>query len=238
MLEEILPPPVAVAATRGEILDATLFPAEQAAVARAVEKRRREFVTARACARQALAKLGVAPGAIPSGVGGAPMWPAGIVGSITHCDGYRGCAVARASDFAAIGIDAEPNQPLPKGLLGDVALPRELPWLEGLGRVTPEVRWDRLLFCMKEAVYKAWFPLAAGRWLGFEDAVIAIDRTAGTFAARLLVPGPILGGRELTGFAGRWLVRDGIALAAIAVPPGAAEEPGMPAFLTAAGGSH
>jgi 4'-phosphopantetheinyl transferase EntD len=217
VLEEILPA-AAVAATRGEIAGATLFPAEQALVARAVEKRRREFATARACARQALAKLGVAPQAIPAGAAGAPVWPAGIVGSITHCDGYRACAVARAGDLAAIGIDAEPNRPLPAGLLADVALPGELPRLEALHREAPEIHWDRLFFCAKEAVYKAWFPLA-GRWLGFGDAEVEIDLPSGAFTARLRVPGPILAAGELTGFAGRWLVRDGIALAAVAVPP-------------------
>ena len=59
--------------------------------------------------------------------------------------------------------------------------------------------WDRLLFSTKESVYKAWFPLAE-RWLGFEDARVTIDRDRGSFAARLLVPGPRLDGRELSGF--------------------------------------
>jgi 4'-phosphopantetheinyl transferase EntD len=71
--------------------------------------------------------------------------------------------------------------------------------------------FDRLLFCAKEAVYKAWYPLAA-RWLGFEEAEVTVDPGAGTFAARLLVPGPV------TGFAGRWLARDGLMLTTIAVP--------------------
>ncbi len=81
------------------------------------------------------------------------------------------------------------------------------------------MRWDRLLFSAKESVYKAWFPLA-GRWLGFEDAIVAVDRGFGSFSARLLVPGPVLGGRELTGFSGRWLVREGLILTAIAQPAG------------------
>jgi 4'-phosphopantetheinyl transferase EntD len=79
------------------------------------------------------------------------------------------------------------------------------------------VPWDRLLFCAKEAVYKAWFPLA-GRWLGFEEAAITFAPDAGTFSARLLVPGPAVGGGPLDGFSGRWLARGGLLLAAIAVP--------------------
>ena len=217
MLEGILPATAVVVATREDIADAVLFPEEEVVVERAVEKRRREFATARACARSALEQLGYPGLAVPSGSRGEPLWPAGVVGSITHCDGYRACAVARAGDLATIGIDAEPDRPLPDGVIGDVALPEEREWLREFAREAPGVHWDRLLFCVKESVYKAWFPLAE-RWLGFEDATVAIDRERGTFSARLLVPGPQLEGRELSGFRGSWLARDGLLLAAIALP--------------------
>jgi 4'-phosphopantetheinyl transferase EntD len=217
MLEQILPPGVAVAATREDRLDAPLFPEEEDAVGRAVEKRRREFTTARACARDALSQLGLSPQAIPTGPRGEPRWPEGIVGSITHCAGYRACAAARSPDLVTIGVDAEVNEPLPDGVLGDIALPPEREWIAGLSHEAPAVCWDRLLFSAKESVYKAWFPLAE-RWLGFEDAVVVVDRGFGLFTARLLVPGPLLGERELTGFSGRWLVRDGLILTAIALP--------------------
>lgn len=216
MLEGILPECVAVVATRDEI-EVELFPEEEAAVGNAVERRRREFTTARACARAALDRLGLPPQAIPSGERGEPRWPDGIVGSITHCDGYRACAIGRRVDVATVGVDAEPNQSLPEGVLGDIALPEEREWLRGLAGEAGEVHWDRLLFSIKESVYKAWYPLAK-RWLGFEDAMVTIDRQGGTFSARLLVPGPVLDRRELTGFSGRWLVRDGIVMAAIALP--------------------
>jgi 4'-phosphopantetheinyl transferase EntD len=221
LLERILPGSVAVAATR-EDLNAVLYPEEEAVVARAVEKRRREFTTARACAREALAQLGRPPEAILSGPRGEPLWPAGIVGSITHCDGYRACAIARARDLLTIGVDAEPNQPLPDGLLGDIALPQERERLRDLARQVPATHWDRLLFSIKESIYKAWFPLAE-RWLGFEDATVEIDRQQGSFSSRLLVPGPVIDGRELRGFRGSWLVADGLVLAAIALSAGGAE---------------
>ncbi len=216
MLERILPASAAVAATRDE-LDAALYPEEEAVVEKAVEKRRREFVTARACARQALAGLGLAPQAIPCGVRGEPVWPAGTVGSITHCDGYRAAVVARTADLLTLGVDAEPDRPLPDGLLGDIALAEERGWLRQLGAEAPPTNWDRLLFCIKESIYKAWFPLAE-RWLGFEDARVTIDRAQGTFAADLLVAGPALGGGELRSLRGRWLAADGLLLAAIALP--------------------
>lgn len=206
-----------MATRRDDLLDVSLFEREAEIVAGAVEKRRREFSTARACARDALGKLGVPPREILSGPRGEPLWPEGVVGSITHCDGYRGCAVARGSDFAAIGIDAEVDAPLPNGLLGDIALPEERRALAALAQEDPTPSWDRLLFSIKESVYKAWFPLA-GSWLGFEDANVSVDRARGTFSAHLLVPGPALQGHHLDGFSGRWLVAEGLVLSAIAVP--------------------
>lgn len=216
MIEAILPAGVAVSEAIDDSAPAPLFAAEQEQLGRAVEKRRREFATARACARRALGELGREPVAIPSGARGEPLWPDGVVGSITHCRGYRGAAVAPAADLAAIGIDAEPNEPLPQGLVGDVAGEQERRRLAELDAAEPAVRWDRLLFSAKESVYKAWFPLA-GRWLGFEDAIVQLDPVRRTFAARLLVPGPVVAGAELQRLEGRWLLAGGLVLTAVVV---------------------
>lgn len=216
MLERILPAAATIVATAGE-RDVELFPEEEVAVGNAVEKRRREFVTARACAREALARLGLPAQPVPAGARGEPLWPAGVVGSITHCAGYRACAVAPASELLTVGVDAEVGEPLPAGLIGDVALPEERRWIERASAEDPAVNWDRLLFSIKESIYKAWFPLARS-WLGFEDASVTIDRAGGTFSAHLLVPGPTLRGRKLDGFSGRWLAADGLLLSAIALP--------------------
>jgi 4'-phosphopantetheinyl transferase EntD len=216
VIDKILPSTVLAEEVFGDITDVTLFPAEEALIAKAVGKRRREFTTARACARAALARLGMPPAPILTGPGGAPQWPSGIVGSITHCAGYRCCAVARAREVMTIGIDAEPHDILPDGVLGSIALEREKLMIADLATELPGVCWDRMLFCAKESVYKAWFPLAH-RWLGFEDADIKIDPDSHTFTARFLVPGPEVNGAEITGFSGRWLVSDGLIVAAIAV---------------------
>jgi 4'-phosphopantetheinyl transferase EntD len=216
VIEEILLPAVAAAEEFGDRPDAVLFPEEEAVIGRAVEKRRREFTTGRACARAALARLGQPPVAILPGERGSPGWPPGIVGSITHCAGYRAAAVARASQVLAIGLDAELDLPLPGGVLDVVSLAAERDSLADLARSAPGPNWDRMLFCAKESVYKAWFPLT-GRWLGFEQAHITFDAAAGAFTARLLVPGPEVDGRELTAFDGRWLARGGLILAAITV---------------------
>jgi 4'-phosphopantetheinyl transferase EntD len=216
VIEELVPAAVVAVEAFGDPADPVeLFPEEEAVVARAVAKRRHEFTTARACARAALAKLGLPPVPIVPGLRGAPGWPPGVVGSITHCAGYRACALAFDSDVVTIGLDAEPHDVLPGGVLDMVAIAEERVWLRELATASPEVCWDRLLFSAKESVYKAWFPLTQ-RWLGFEEAAVTAAPD-GTFNARLLVPGPVVRGRTLTGFDGRWLVCDGLVLTTIVV---------------------
>lgn len=218
MIEKILPDVVASAEAFDDPPDAVLFPAEEAVISRAVEKRRREFRTVRHCARLALGELGIPPVAVLPGEHREPLWPPGIVGSMTHCTGYRAAAVARGRDLLSIGIDAEPHEPLPADVLGAIALDEEQARLTDLAAVEHACCWDRILFCAKEAVYKAWFPLAR-RWLGFQDAAITIDPAEGTFSARLLVTGPTIAGHTLTRFDGRWLTGDGLVLTAITVCP-------------------
>jgi 4'-phosphopantetheinyl transferase EntD len=194
---------------------APLFPEEARLVANAVEKRRREFATARRCAREALAAIGHPPGPLPTGARGAPVWPGGVVGSITHCAGYRAAVVAPAARLWSVGIDAEPDEPLPDGVLAAVASEPERAAVDDLLRRDGRARWDRLLFCAKESVYKAWFPLT-GRFLDFTGAVVSID-PAGGFTARLTVDGPVVGGDRVTAFRGRWSVARGLAVTAVAL---------------------
>ncbi|MEU2733158.1 4'-phosphopantetheinyl transferase superfamily protein [Streptomyces griseoviridis] len=224
MIEELLPDEVVAVEVHGDdgSEPAPLYPEEAEVVARAVEKRRREFALVRACARRAMEKLGVEPVPLLPGERGAPGWPPGLAGSMTHCAGYCAAALVRTTDLASVGIDAEPNGPLPDGVEETVALPSEVARLRELAARIPEVHWDRLLFSAKESVYKAWFPLTR-LWLDFSEADIDIapdpgERTRGTFRARLLVPGPVLAGHRVTHFDGRWSARQGIVATAIAVP--------------------
>jgi 4'-phosphopantetheinyl transferase EntD len=222
MIEQILCPPIATAETFDDDRAAVLFPEEKSAVAGAVESRRREFSTGRACARAALSRLGKPPVPIPSGPRGAPQWPQGVTGSITHCPGYRGAAVAWTRDVVSLGLDAEPNEPLPdQGMLDIIATEPERVRLAGLAEANPRISWERLLFSAKESVYKTWFPLT-GRWLDFESADIVIDPASGTFTAFLLVQGPaeglVINGLPLDRLHGRWRADQGLLVTAIAVP--------------------
>ncbi|MFE9776111.1 4'-phosphopantetheinyl transferase [Streptomyces sp. NPDC005931] len=225
MIEELLPETVvAVEAYGTEGADAPLYPEEEALMAKAVDKRRREFAAVRSCARRAMEKLGVPARPVLPGERGAPGWPAGLTGSMTHCDGYCAAALVRAVDLASLGIDAEIHGPLPEGVLSAIALPAEAQRLARLAALRPEVHWDRLLFSAKESVYKAWFPLT-GRWLDFTEADIELlpgpgDLPQGTFRAALLVPGPQVGTRRVEHFEGRWTAARGLVTTAVAVPHG------------------
>jgi 4'-phosphopantetheinyl transferase EntD len=217
VIEEILPSSVASAEAFGDRDDALVFPEEEALLADAPDRRRRSFATARACARRALADLGVPPVAIPRGERGAPQWPPGVVGSITHCEGYRASAVAWSRDVVGIGIDAEPNEPVPPRVLTRIASREELDHVRELAATDTDASWDRLVFSAKESTYKAWFPLTR-RWLGFQDAAVTVEAATATFRVRLKVPGPLVAGSRVTEFAGRWLVARGLVVTAIAIP--------------------
>ncbi len=100
--------------------------------------------------------------------------PVGVVGSVTHCDGYVAAALGEASRWRALGVDAEPADALPPTVLARIASATERTWLAERSAARPEVAWDRLLFCIKEAVFKTWFPVH-GTSPGFRGAEVRLD---------------------------------------------------------------
>lgn len=211
MLEEILPANVVAAHSFTDPPDLVMFPEEEALVDNATPKRRLEFATARWCARSALNKLGLPPAPILTGDRGVPIWPHGVVGSMTHCTGFRAAALAHAREIASIGIDAEPHAPLPHGVCNVIARPEEASELAELEAAIPGTHWDRLLFSVKESTYKAWFSLT-GRWLGFEDVSVTIDPAYATSTVQLMTA------ERAMALAGRWIVRDGLIVTSIVMP--------------------
>ncbi len=217
MIEQLLPTGVVAVEAFEDMPGEPVFPGEEDLVANVVEGRRREFVTTRRCAREALAKIGHSPAAIRPDPRREPLWPAGVVGSITHTTGFRAAAVAPRYVLAGIAIDTEQNEPLPDGVEDLVTVPGEPEMLAAPARSFPVMHWGRLLFSAKESVYKAWYPLT-GRWLGFEDAGVTIDPAA-TFAAKLLIDGGRTDGEPpLTDLRGRFLVARGLVATAVTVP--------------------
>lgn len=184
-LEQLLPRGVAVVSCRGDVDPAVVWASERAAIAQAVPSRQSEYLTVRHCARRALEALGVAPVAIPTGRQRGPVWPDGVVGSLTHCRDYRAAAVARRGDLVGVGIDAEVRARLPLGSERVVTNRLERDRLALLDKLHPEVPWGTLLFSAKESVFKAWYPLT-GVWLEFDDCDLELHPDAtfrGTIAA-------------------------------------------------------
>lgn len=180
-----------------------------------------EFTTARWCAHRALDGLGAARAPLLRGQHGEPQWPSGVCGSITHSQNYRAAVVAPTSLFLGVGVDAEPNSPLPRALLSIVADPVERRRLAAAWVREPAVQWDRLLFCAKECVYKIWYPMTR-RWLGFEHAELVGLDIDPRWADGSRIGGWRIemrpGAERPTEFPGeirgRWLVRDELLLTA------------------------
>ena len=171
LVERIEAPPLLVGqcAIRAGDEDA-LRPEEVLAFQAAVASVRRQAGAARMIARSLLGLMGEAASAIPRSTSGAPIWPSGIVGSLAHDDTVAVAAIGRARDVVAVGIDIEPDDPLPPELVSVVATPSER------RRYSPTILASRRLFAAKEAVFKAAFSVDA-TYLDFHD--IEVDFAAG-----------------------------------------------------------
>jgi 4'-phosphopantetheinyl transferase EntD len=149
-----------------------LMPEEAPAFATSVVKVRRASGAARIVARELLARMGHVGCALPKAPSGAPVWPAGIIGSLAHDSRMAVAVVGRHRDIRALGIDVEPAESLPSDLLDFVATPRERLTLGN------DPYAGRLLFVAKEAVYKAVHPLDH-RFLDHQDVEIDFARGEG-----------------------------------------------------------
>ena len=156
-----------------------LLPGERIGLERMGDVRRAEYSSGRRVARQALSLLGVRDWAVTAR-GRVPLWPRGIVGSITHSRALALALVGRRTDVAGIGVDLESEQRVTDELARRVLLKRERQ------RVV-EKDWPTMLFAAKEAVYKAVNPLV-GEYLAFADVEISAS-TDGTYRAEMTRPG-------------------------------------------------
>jgi len=185
-------------------LAALALPAD---LAGAVAKRKVEFLAGRICAGEAIARLaGTAPASpLPRDADGCPVWPAGLVGSISHAAGFATAAVASRADAGGIGVDVEP-----------VMTPGAAAEVEGLVASGEELRIARsagldplaaltLAFSAKESLYKALYPARRRRFDYLDCALVGVDAPARRFSIRLAAPfgdasgAPFAGRYQLTG---------------------------------------
>ncbi|GAA4284524.1 4'-phosphopantetheinyl transferase superfamily protein [Brevibacterium daeguense] len=228
MLSDVLPPGACGEECCGDLAPVGAPAAELAVVQTAAPGRRREYGTVRVLARRALTALApndrllVASHALVPGARGAPTWPEGIVGSMTHCADYRASVVARSSRYATIGLDAELNHELPAAVQDLICRPEEHAMIAELQRRDARVAWSAVVFSAKESVYKAWYPLM-GTWLDYGDVAIRIDPERRTFRARLegrLGAGHVrmLRSRTMSSLTGTWCAGESLILTSASVP--------------------
>jgi 4'-phosphopantetheinyl transferase EntD len=150
-----------------------LFPGENQYILNSVDKRKNEFIAGRVAARDALSKLGYSPVAIPKAKDRRPLWPNGIVGTISHSGGCAVSFVALNANYQGIGFDLEPNRVLPVGVKARILLPGES--LETC-LVTPfgSIDIGMLTFVIKEAIFKSLYPFTL-KFLNFTDVKITLE---------------------------------------------------------------
>ena len=162
-----------------------LTSAELQFIAHCAEKRIRDFAAGRACAHRALRELGIRDFSLLAGEHREPLWPAAIIGSITHTHGYGAAVVARQRDLKSVGLDCEVIDSVDEELWSRICTPTEI---ERLAQLPPTERSRQaaLIFAAKEAFYKCQFPLTRA-WVGFEDVAIEpLDWPAASGNLRIL----------------------------------------------------
>ena len=178
----LFPRPIAAYELQGEASEADLHELEAKCYPRAIEKRRLEFAGGRLCARRALADLEVEGFPLVAGPGRAPVWPGGIVGSITHAEGYCGAVAVSTGEYEGIGVDVEVCGRLGRDLESRICTPEEKRWLDSQPS-SNRAESATLIFSAKEALYKCQYCIT-GAWLGFLDVTLEIE--AGSFEVHLV----------------------------------------------------
>jgi len=170
-IAELFPGYVRLACMRVQDAAPDVLEAERPFVKKAVEKRRCEFSAGRTCARQVLRELGCADAPIVQDQNGAPLWPPGIVGSITHSNTYAAAVAADSSQARGLGIDMETVSRVSPAIAGKILTEPEKVCLQNHPDPFAQQRLLALYFSAKEAIYKCLHPLLQSR-IGFEDAFI------------------------------------------------------------------
>jgi len=152
-----------------------LWPEELAQVSRAVLSRRQQFAAGRWLARQSLAKLGLEARPLLSDAQRVPLWPPGIIGTISHTQSWCAAAVARSGEVGALGIDVEPRSPLDVALWPRICRPEERARLDELDPERAGLL-AKAFFCAKESIYKALYP-SVRVFLDFQGMYIELEQT-------------------------------------------------------------
>lgn len=215
LIDPLFPAEVITEEAHPMCLRGTLYSEEEAYLKNALPKRRREFTAGRLCARRALMQLGIENFPLLVGNNREPIWPNGIVGSVSHTEGYCAVAVSRKCLIDTLGLDVELTWSLSRDCWRQICTRTELAWVDSL----PSDRRQQnvaLLFSAKECLYKCQYPISKA-WLDFHDVAITIDPDMGEFDATLRVN---VGSsfKRGTCFIGKYLFRRGYVYTGMSMP--------------------
>jgi 4'-phosphopantetheinyl transferase EntD len=171
----------------GDLLE--LWPQEQAEVASAVPARQAAYAAGRIAAGQLLRELGFADRPLCADVQRVPCWPSGAVGAITHSSMLCVVVAALSDHVLALGVDTEPAVPLERNLWDIVCRAQEVDWLHTLP-AERQGHLAKLLFCVKESVFKAWYPRSR-QLIDFQQVEVQLDCTSATYRARIFADSPM-----------------------------------------------
>lgn len=192
-----------------------LFDGEIKAVSNAVAKRQHEFIGGRVMARRAMTKLGLAPQAVLAGPDRAPIWPAALVGSITHTGTWCAAVVARADEIRSVGIDVAEARSVGPNLWPILCTTVEFEWLSMLPEEDRELG-ATALFSAKESVFKAQYPLTR-RMLDHQAVEVRLNGDWSHWEGELLGLGDDLA-HEPAIVAGRLLIDSGMLATSAIIP--------------------
>ena len=211
LLTSLFDNPVVARVCTSTPLMADLHPEEAKQVASAVAVRRAHFTAGRLSAHAALDALGIPSSPLLSDAARAPIWPTGVVGSITHTNGFCGAVVAPRTRYHGLGIDAEQRGHATEDLWGEILTTAELRWLREQP-TSQRAEIATIIFCAKEAFYKCQYQVTKS-WLGFEGAEVEVKDQV--FLLRLLHKvGDLAAGKE---FSGRFAMLSSIVVAGVAI---------------------
>jgi enterobactin synthetase component D / holo-[acyl-carrier protein] synthase len=185
MISKLFPSNVAIVVADDKMWRTPLSSEEEVYITKAVEGRKGEFRAGRHASREALGLLGYkTPAVILRDSLRRPVWPADVVGSISHTSNCCIAAVAYSRDYLGIGVDVEIASPIDASLISRICTKQELRWVYERKALGDRAYWCKHIFSIKESIYKLFNPLH-GVFLDFLEIEVCLDLDNQCFRATI-----------------------------------------------------
>jgi 4'-phosphopantetheinyl transferase EntD len=181
-----------------------LHPLEAAQIPKASKKRVQEFSAGRHCARRALSQLGILNYPLTINEDRTPRWPAGVVGSISHTEGFAAAVVAPDTICLSVGIDVERIGRIEPELWSQICSEKELSWLAELTKADASLAAS-IIFSAKEAFFKCQYHLTR-EMLSFNEATVKINRSQDQKGSCWISLNQKIGSRSPQSLGGSWVI--------------------------------